>query len=209
MSVIMMCGKEEGVLSEHWTKVAKSEIYLKTTYVGKVVAIGERNGYHDSDFYCTVYDEEADTFKTFEYGTTRAWAYPNNAFVDADDDLMKKYAAWKRKMATLAIRMREWMERDKVCKGDEVKVVAGRKVPKDTTGKVFWVGKCKFSGNDRIGFNDNEGNTHWTVATNVSRLVDGEEIRCGNGYYPLERCPCLDELKDKTCKDLERYNNLE
>ncbi len=46
-----------------------------------------------------------------------------------------------------------------------MKVVKGRKVPKGTQGRLFWVGQTRFG--KRVGFNDATGTTHWTAATNV------------------------------------------
>jgi hypothetical protein len=53
-----------------------------------------------------------------------------------------------------------------VGKGDAIVVVAGVKVPKGTTGKVFWVGDTKYG--VRVGFKDGAGTTHWTAMSNVA-----------------------------------------
>jgi hypothetical protein len=60
-----------------------------------VVATGERNGYHDSDFYAIVWDDETQLPKTIEYATTRSWTYHNHASVDASPEIMAKYNAHK------------------------------------------------------------------------------------------------------------------
>lgn len=87
------------VLDEYWTKSAGHEIYLRTFAVGCVVEDRERNFRDDSDFYAIYYDEESGTFKEYEYGTTRAWTYPNRAWVDATPEIEEKYKEFRRRQA--------------------------------------------------------------------------------------------------------------
>jgi len=53
-----------------------------------------------------------------------------------------------------------------VVKGARVVVVRGRKVPKGTTGVVFWTGLDAYD-KPKIGLRDDAGTTHWTAASNV------------------------------------------
>lgn len=53
----------------------------------------------------------------------------------------------------------------RVTKGREVVVVKGRKVPKGTTGEVFWTGESTWG--PRVGFKDAAGTVHWTAMGNV------------------------------------------
>ncbi len=66
-------------------------LYMETTYVGCVVAVGERNGYDDSDFIATVWDEDKGQFKTIVYASTRGWTYPNGAKMDAPRELAEQW----------------------------------------------------------------------------------------------------------------------
>lgn len=70
-----------------------NETETTVTYEGAVLATRERNGYHDSDFYAVVWDEEAGRLTTVEYGTTR---FPScgSAEVDATDEVIEKARAW-------------------------------------------------------------------------------------------------------------------
>ena len=43
----------------------------KEIYKGCVISLWERNGYNDSDFYASVWDEETKSIKEYEYDTTR------------------------------------------------------------------------------------------------------------------------------------------
>ena len=58
--------------------------------------------------------------------------------------------------------------------GKCVVVVKGRKVPRDTTGIVFWEGEGGLHNQGaRIGFKDAAGTAHWTAAHNVVVVVPG------------------------------------
>jgi hypothetical protein len=148
-------------------------LFMETTYVGKVVYTGEHNGYDDSDFYAYVREDDG-SFRKIVYASTRGWTYPNGASVDASPEDINAFYAWQSEVTELAAKARreaaaaEAKARgEHVGRGDHVKVVKGRKVPKGTEGEVFWVGKCKFSGRPRIGFNGFDGETYWTAASNV------------------------------------------
>jgi len=45
-----------------------------------------------------------------------------------------------------------------------VRVVRGRKVPRGTTGIVFWHQDGRFG--ERVGIRADDGATHWTAARN-------------------------------------------
>ena len=64
-----------------------------------------------------------------------------------------------------------------VSKGDAIVVVAGVKVPKGTTGKVFWVGDTKYG--LRVGFKDGYGTTHWTAMGNVALDAPAPVVESG------------------------------
>lgn len=50
-------------------------------------------------------------------------------------------------------------------KGQDVVVVAGRKVALGTTGRCFWVGEGRYGW--RLGFNTADGETIWIALSNV------------------------------------------
>src|SRR5512135_3357303 len=83
----------------YWTKNVRAYnpgdvIYCREYAEGAVVAVREVNGYNDSDFIATYYDEDGG-FKEVEYATTRFWTYPNTAVVDATPETLAKYEAFK------------------------------------------------------------------------------------------------------------------
>lgn len=59
-----------------------------------------------------------------------------------------------------------------IVKGQTVTVVRGRKVPKGTTGVVFWTGFDAYD-KPKIGFRDAAGTTHWTATSNVEAVNQG------------------------------------
>lgn len=61
-----------------------------------------------------------------------------------------------------------------------VKVVKGRKVPKGTTGKCFWIGVTSYAkyadpwglyDSVRVGIKDEDGEVYWTAADNVEVIA--------------------------------------
>ena len=68
----------------------------------------------------------------------------------------------------LEAESREALEKP-IERGDEVRVVKGRKVPIGTKGRVFWLGDGAYG--RRCGFKDARGEVHWTALENVQRHV--------------------------------------
>lgn len=149
-------------------------------FKGRVVELGERNGYHDSDFYAIVMMGDG-SFDTVEYDTTRA-ATSGRAWVDATPEVWEAYAKWKdKKRAELeAWRQQKREEQDKkdfeqgegrwaVERGAEVEVFRGRKVPIGTTGVCFYTRRQQWG--LRIGIKDDEGNVFWGWGRNA-RLIN-------------------------------------
>lgn len=189
MSVTMMVGAEKAgqpnVKQITWAGV-KDPLFVETTHVGLVLAIGERNGYDDSDFYATVWNPVTKTPFNVEYGTTRAWTYPNHAEVDATPEVRAAYEVWKQAEAdAMAAKMAE-VEAKRPAVGKKVRVVRGRKVPIGTEGIIFWTGGVRAyspsrwaSKSEKIGIalddtRDAKGhyvNVAWTYAENVEVVI--------------------------------------
>lgn len=68
--------------------------YLKTWAVGKVLFLREMNGYDDSDFYATYWDDEQAKPVEVMYASTRGWTYPCGAYVDATSEVWTSYKAY-------------------------------------------------------------------------------------------------------------------
>ena len=85
----------------------------------------------------------------------------------------RKYTCWNMAhtcdpamAAQYAAEKRAAIASGEVVKGATVTVVRGRKVPKGTTGIVFWTGTDAYD-KPKIGFKDAAGTTHWTATSNV------------------------------------------
>jgi len=145
--------------------------YLMTTYVGKCLFEREENGYHDSYFYMTVWDEDTQSPKEVCFGATAygGWVNPTT---DATDEVKAKYEAYiteKRRQydAMEALRRAKTPEKGKVCK-----VVKGRKVPIGTIGVVFWFGPERYSNGRKVGLVDSQGVAHWTYEGNLEAVLE-------------------------------------
>lgn len=111
-------------------------------YEGCVIDTFERNGYHDSDFYATVWDEEKQAVVDVEYDTTRCGG-GGTAQIDATEDTLRKvYRYYKRLGRSRFDGFSNEEQAKQFGKGDKVVVVRGRKVAKGTVGIVFWIGDC-------------------------------------------------------------------
>lgn len=117
-------------------------IYGKTKpeYVGCVLSTYERNGCNDSDWYAICWDREKQKVVEVEYDTTRAGG-GGRAEIDATVEVLREVYRWYKRIGRELFDTRtNPAEAKKVRKGDTVRVVRGRKVPKGTVGVVFWVG---------------------------------------------------------------------
>jgi hypothetical protein len=118
---------------------------METTFVGKVLELRERNGYHDSDFFATVWDDEQKKPREIEYATTRGWTYPNGADIDATPEVKAAYAAYSEERRKKEIAAYEAERAKMPALGDKIRVIAGRKIPKGTEAEVVWVGEDSFA----------------------------------------------------------------
>jgi hypothetical protein len=69
-------------------------IVMVDKFHGKVLSQREMNGYDDSDFYATVWDDEKDAPREIVYASTRGWTYSCGCTIDATDEVFAKYDAW-------------------------------------------------------------------------------------------------------------------
>lgn len=109
-------------------------------YVGCVLDTYERNGYSDSDWYAVCWDEEKQKVVEVNYDTTRAGG---GGWADIDisaENLKKVYRYYYRNERKWFDAIGNPAQAKSIVKGDEVIVIRGRKVPKGTVGKVFWIG---------------------------------------------------------------------
>ena len=118
-------------------------VYGKTEpeYIGCTVDMFERNYSSDSYWYAVCWDREKKKLVHVQYDTTAAggggWAE-----IDATEEVLREmYRKYKAEAKTIFDAHGNESQAKKVRLGDTVIVIRGRKVPKATTGKVFWLGK--------------------------------------------------------------------
>lgn len=139
---------------------------------GCVLFTREYNGYHDSDFYATVWDDEQGCVREIEDGTTRLYAPSKYSRADASEEVRAKARAWWAAKVGPKLAYAHLMgQRAFIDVGCEVEVIKGRKVSKGTKGEVVWKGADSFKrGAYRIGMRLMDGTRVYTAMENVMRL---------------------------------------
>jgi hypothetical protein len=141
-------------------------------FKGCVLSVREMNGYHDSDFYATVWDDEQNCVREIFDGTTRFSAPSKYSRPDASLEVREKARAWwareigpKQSYSVLMGR------KAYIDVGCEVEVIKGRKLPKGTVGEVVWRGKDSFNPRAyRIGMRLANGTRVYTAMDNLMKL---------------------------------------
>jgi len=124
-----------------------------------------------------VWDAAKGVVTSVVVGTSNLGGQDGTIEVDATDEVRAAVAAWEAKLqaerdeherVARAVRLEE--ERKRPDRGKTLKVVRGRKVPKGTEGRCFWIGPDKFGNGDRVGIETAEGKVHWTAARNCEAV---------------------------------------
>ena len=121
----------------------------KRSFVGRVLAEREYNGYHDSDFYALVYSDETDSVYEVEFATTRGGCGAAfGTYVDATDETLDKAEAVFKRDALDRLRLNDIESAKTVEKGKTVTVTRkyrsrklGRTLNPGDTGTVVWYGR--------------------------------------------------------------------
>jgi hypothetical protein len=152
------------------------------TWEGCVLRLGEHNYYDDSDFYAIVWDAQLGAPREIEYGTTRGWSYWNSASVDATDEVLAAFNAYKAEQARVARAEREAWEAQQPYVGRTVKVIKafrakGVRVEVGTVATITWYGEDKYNSHSllkkyRCGFDVN-GQRVFASAANVEVVLGG------------------------------------
>ena len=172
------------------TTITPAKYDYERDFRGCVLSVREYNGYHDSDFYATVWDEERQCVREIEDGTTRLYAPSKYSRADASDEVRAKARNWYATDPKIRASITKCLELAfaAIRINDEVKVVAGRKIAKGTTGEVFWIGRDGFRKNEyRIGLRLIDGSRVYTALSNLEKLhytppteaeINAEIARC-------------------------------
>lgn len=165
------------------SNIWNSDDKYETRYEGKVLNWYERNGHDDSDWYAEVWNDETKQIEEVLFMTTRCWCN-GTAECDATDDVLREVYRRQKKYAAARYDQENILQAKKIQRGDTVRIVKGRKVPKGTEANCFWAGRTynMYSRHfeDRIGIEVN-GERVFIAAENAEplewekRLVRGRE----------------------------------
>lgn len=150
-------------------------VVLQDTFHGCVLSLRERNLYHDSDFFATVWDNKHQCAYEILYASTRFWSYPCAAIVDATDEVKKLYADW------CADKQIKWNVYDQECKyyipkeGKLAKSLTTRGKAKNLEGEIFWIGKSQYTGEQTVGIRNNEGRKAYVALDRVLLWYDKKQ----------------------------------
>jgi len=169
MPIIHMASKIEEIpahavnvrdVTEEWKHCCAEEsrerfkLFLYETHNGLCIRDYERNGYDDSDWYMIVWNAADNRPEEIQFASTRGWTYPcYGSSADATPEVLAAYQEWEKAYAESQRRVREEAEARLPKVGRNVRVIKGRKLPKGTTGRVFWTGCNQFRTYYRNGYN--------------------------------------------------------
>lgn len=112
----------------------RNPIVLHTTHHGLCLRDGERNSYHDSDFYMTVWVPETGKPMNIEYASTRGWSYPcYDSHVDATPEVKAAYAAYlarSEKVSRVQSKLRDRRLRAELAKKADLTIAQVRRLEK-------------------------------------------------------------------------------
>jgi len=180
----------------------------KISYVGCVMDTYEHNGYHDSDWYATCWDEEKQKVVDVLYDTTRCGGYGSAKIDITPDNLRKVYRYYFNDVRKHYDEHYNKAQAMNLRIGDAVRVVSGRKFRRGSEGKVFWLGSVynEYSrqNEERVGIEVN-GERRFLGAHQVEvvgwedRLVRGKKRKSQIRHLALARIPawCRKELMDE------------
>ena len=109
-------------------------------FTGCVLSLREYNGYSDSDFFATVWDEEQGCVREIFDGTTRAYAPTKYHKADASPAIIAKALVWYVQNPQVRATAKAGLEakRGKVSNGDQVVVRAiSEVISSSVTGGTF------------------------------------------------------------------------
>lgn len=113
---------------------------VQERYAGAVIGNFERNGYHDSDFFAIVYDEENDVVKSVQTGTTRFPSPVGKIPVDITDENLAKAEKAAARQAYRQIKLDAEIKAEQVEVGKVVTFTRnfnGRTQPKAKEGELL------------------------------------------------------------------------
>ncbi|MGH2360257.1 MAG: hypothetical protein ACRDGM_06915 [bacterium] len=133
------------------------------------------NDGYDCTFLAVVWDAEAGCSRSVRVGDSMTpLADCDRVTLDATPEIEALYAAEQSAAAHLSRDLAALRDAEALGRGKSVLVVRGRKVPKGTTGRIFWYGDAQWG--KRVGIETANGDRLFTAATNVEVVLDAEAL---------------------------------
>lgn len=177
-----------GILFASYDQRDAYESSTRRGFAGCVLGIREHNGYHDSDFFATVWDPVFEVVRVISDGTTRAYAPSCIHHADASEEVKAKANAWKLQAARPGARAHLEKRALTPRAGRKVRVVKGRKVKVGTEGWIVREADTQFGKSVLIAREGTAGrqfgipaelesgkNWQWTPIENVA-VVDPKPV---------------------------------
>lgn len=118
--------KEDAPADATWS--VHHKVWTWETHIGLCIQDRERNGYHDSDFYMLVWNDEKGCPEEIGFASTRGWTYPAmDSYVDATPEVLEKYKNWQAEQLAMDKRLAR--------KGKARVILANRKIARSASAK--------------------------------------------------------------------------
>lgn len=183
-----VCWSTNGILFADDNQRDAYESSTRRGFAGCVLGIREHNGYHDSDFFATVWDPVFEVVRSISDGTTRAYAPSLIQRADASEEVRAKANAWTLQAARPGARAHLEKRALTPRVGRKVRVVKGRKVKVGTEGWIVREADTQFGKSVLIAREGTAGrqfgipaelesgkNWQWTSIENVA-VVDAKPV---------------------------------
>lgn len=152
-------------------------------YEGAVLAKGEMNGYHDSDFYAIVYDVVEDRLRKVTYDTTR-FAGGGHAVIDATEETKAKAEKVLERIFLSSMKYADEQQATKPLCDRLVTVVKGKKVAPGTVGMVRWRGDGHYGPRVRLEVQDSGESVF--VNEDYCEVVNPEQYRMSESELQMK-----------------------
>lgn len=146
-------------------------------YQGAVISLYERNQYHDSDFFAIVWDQNSQSVRSVEYGTTR-FGSGGYADIDATPEVISMAKKYKSLVNQRHEQQLQLIRNKLMAIGITVQIKLSRGKNKrfnDCLGTVFWFGNGYARHSIRVGV-EVLGEKIFLDSKNLLAIEDGKAI---------------------------------
>ncbi len=190
---LMIAPSNTAMGAETMAVTIKNEV----SYEGKVLYCGHR--------WDSLWEREYVLVSVWNDGEIKSihMSVDTDAVVDATDEVLEAVRenayAYHLKLVLNDI----FADACRIGKGNTVVVVRGRKTPKGTIGKVFWIGNDNYSAGLRYGIKDSNDNVYWVPENYVE--IDDDDIPDNIDWHGFDNAAKAAEYRtNESMKSYER-----